>query len=169
VTINGASHVLILNTEWSPETTLQAEDRCHRPGQTREVFVHCILSAGTVEEQMWELIDAKAAAQRAVFDKEPLYKSVEQVMAEAVSAQVQVARAVIEVQREDLPEQVQPDEPQPESTEVSPQPASGQLSLTDLYQRYGAQPLRGGRAPTPAAAQQLELPLGGELQPSLGL
>ena len=36
VTINGANHVIILNTEWSPETTLQAEDRCHRPGQTKD-------------------------------------------------------------------------------------------------------------------------------------
>jgi len=27
VTINGANHVIILNTEWSPETTLQAADQ----------------------------------------------------------------------------------------------------------------------------------------------
>jgi SNF2 family DNA or RNA helicase len=65
VTINGANHVIILNTEWSPETTLQAENRCHRPGQSKDVNVHYILSAGTVEEQMWELINAKAAAQQA--------------------------------------------------------------------------------------------------------
>lgn len=100
VTINGANHVIILNTEWSPEMTLQAEDRCHRPGQTRDVFVHYILSANTMEEQMWELLNQKAAAQRAVFDKEALYKSVEEVMAEAVSAQMQVAKAVIEIERE---------------------------------------------------------------------
>ncbi|MBN1483743.1 MAG: hypothetical protein JXA37_03400 [Chloroflexia bacterium] len=28
MTVNGANHVIILNLEWSPETTLQAEDRC---------------------------------------------------------------------------------------------------------------------------------------------
>ncbi len=62
-------HIIILNTEWSPETTLQAGP-CHRPGQTRDVFVHYILAPGTIEEQMWELINQKVEAQRAVFDKQ---------------------------------------------------------------------------------------------------
>ena len=51
--------MLILNLEWSPETTLQAEDRCHRPGQTREVHVHYLLSSQTVDEQMYDLVDQK--------------------------------------------------------------------------------------------------------------
>ena len=70
VTVNGANHVLILNLEWSPETTLQAEDRCHRPGQTRSgqarMHIHYLLSSHTVDEQMWDLVDQKWAAQRAV-------------------------------------------------------------------------------------------------------
>lgn len=49
---------------------------------------------------MCELLNQKAAAQRAVFDKEALYKSVEEVMAEAVSVQMQVAKAVIDIERE---------------------------------------------------------------------
>jgi len=100
VTINGANHVITLNTGWSPETTLQAEDRCHRRVQTKPVHVHYILNANTTEEQMWELLNQKAAAQRAVFDKEALYKSVEEVMSEAVSTQMQVAKAVTENERE---------------------------------------------------------------------
>ena len=83
VTVNGANHVLILNLEWSPETTLQAEDRCHRPGQTREVHVHYLLSSQTVDEQMWDLVDQKWAAQRAVQDREAQHKSVEAILAEA--------------------------------------------------------------------------------------
>ncbi|MCJ7551156.1 MAG: SNF2-related protein, partial [Anaerolineae bacterium] len=104
VTINGANHIIILNTEWSPETTLQAEDRCHRPGQTRDVYVHYVLGLGTMEEQMWSLLNQKAAAQRAVFDKEAQFKSVEDVMSEAVGAQMQVARAMVAVEREVLPD-----------------------------------------------------------------
>jgi predicted RNA methylase/superfamily II DNA or RNA helicase len=159
VTINGANHVILLNTEWSPETTLQAEDRCHRPGQTRDVFVHYILSAGTVEEQMWELIGAKAAAQRAVFDKEALYKSVEEVMAEAVSAQMQVARAMIEVEREPLPVLVQV-EPVPDkgNGKVVSKQSEHQLTMTDLWQRHGAQPAKGQRSKSPSmTGQQLSL------------
>jgi superfamily II DNA/RNA helicase len=159
VTINGANHVILLNTEWSPETTLQAEDRCHRPGQTRDVFVHYILSAGTVEEQMWELIGAKAAAQRAVFDKEALYKSVEEVMAEAVSAQMQVARAMIEVEREPLPVlvQVEPAADKGNGKVVSKQSAH-QLTMADLWQRHGAQPTRSSQRRSPSVTgQQLSL------------
>ena len=163
VTINGANHVLILNTEWSPETTLQAEDRCHRPGQTKDVYVHYILSAGTVEEQIWDLISAKAAAQRAVFDKEALYTSVEQVMADAVSAQMRVAQAVIEIEREPLPEPVLQAEPSQDSEKAMQQQQSArQLTMTDLFQRHGAQPTRRRRHKSqPVVAQQQQLGLFG--------
>jgi hypothetical protein len=155
VTINGANHVIILNTEWSPETTLQAEDRCHRPGQERDVHVHYILSQGTVEEQMWELINAKAAAQRAVFDKEALYKSVEEVMAEAVSAQMEVARRMIEVEREPLEVEATP-EAEGEAVAATDQ-QEGQLTMFQLFQRHGRQPKRRRRRSQPTASQQLSL------------
>ena len=153
VTINGANHVIILNTEWSPETTLQAEDRCHRPGQTKDVHIHYILSAGTVEEQMWDLISAKAAAQRAVFDKEALYQSVEQVMAEAVSAQMKVAQAVIAVERESLVVEAAVEHEQPVNGKQA-----HQLTMADLFQRHGAQPKRERRREhKPVMARQLDL------------
>ena len=153
VTINGANHVIILNTEWSPETTLQAEDRCHRPGQTKPVHVHYILSQGTIEEQMWELISAKAAAQRAVFDKEALFKNVEEVMSEAVSAQMQVAQSLLQVEREPLVETV----PGEEAVTV-PTIAGLQLTMDDLFERHGPQPVRRRRVNTePVPATQMTL------------
>jgi hypothetical protein len=92
--------VLILNLEWSPETTLQAEDRCHRPGQTREVHVHYLLSSQTVDEQMYDLVDQKWAAQRAVQDREAQHKTVEAILAEAAlaNAQLAVAKAVMQAE-----------------------------------------------------------------------
>jgi len=51
-----------MSLECSPETTLQNEDRCCRPGQTREVHVHYILSGMPVDEQMNDLIMQKWAA-----------------------------------------------------------------------------------------------------------
>jgi len=100
VTVNGANHVLILNLEWSPETTLQAEDRCHRPGQTRQVHVHYLLSSHTVDEQMYDLVDQKWAAQRAVQDREAQHKSVEAILAEAALANAQLAVATAVMQAE---------------------------------------------------------------------
>jgi SNF2 family DNA or RNA helicase len=155
VTINGANHVIILNTEWSPETTLQAEDRCHRPGQEKDVHVHYILSQGPVEEQMWELINAKAAAQRAVFGKEALYKSVEEVMAEAVGAQMEVARRMVTVEREPLALEVSPEGG--EEADVATDQQDGQLTMFDLFQRHGRQSKRGRRRSKSATPQQLSL------------
>ena len=110
VTVNGANHVIIMNLEWSPETTLQAEDRCHRPGQTREVHVHYILSGMTVDEQMNDLIMQKWAAQRAVQDREAQHKTVEAILQEAAlaNAQLAVARAVLSSLR--LPPTATPEE-----------------------------------------------------------
>ena len=50
--------------------TNNVPDRCHRPGQTREVHVHYLLSSHTVDEQMYGLVDQKWTAQRAVQDRE---------------------------------------------------------------------------------------------------
>ncbi|RLC70064.1 MAG: hypothetical protein DRI81_19620 [Chloroflexi bacterium] len=100
VTITAANQVIIMNTEWSPEVTLQAEDRVHRPGQSKEVYVHYILSQDTVDEDMWELIMQKWQAQRAVQDREAQFKSVEEILADAAlsNAQLAVAKSVVERQ-----------------------------------------------------------------------
>jgi hypothetical protein len=96
--------VLILNPEWSPETTLQAEDRCHRPGQTgpgaARVPIHYLLSSHTVDEQMFDLVDQKWAAQRAVQDREAQHKTVEPILAGAAlaNAQLAVAKAVMQAE-----------------------------------------------------------------------
>lgn len=97
VTITAANHVIIVNTEWSPEVTLQAEDRVHRPGQSKEVYVHYILSTDTVDEDMWKLTMQEWDAQRAVQDREAQFKSVEEILAEAAlsNAQLAVARSVV--------------------------------------------------------------------------
>ncbi|MCJ7739173.1 MAG: hypothetical protein MUQ10_17970, partial [Anaerolineae bacterium] len=112
---------------------------CHRPGQTKDVYVHYVLGLGTMEEQMWRLLNQKAAAQRAVFDKEAQFKSVEDVMSEAVSAQMQVAKAVVEIERAPLLVETTPEAatPQPTSQQPGPTMADGapQPSLAPLSQK----------------------------------
>lgn len=97
VTITVPNHELIYNLEWSPEDTLQAEDRIHRPGQTRDVDILYLLSPDTVDAQMYDLVQQKAAAQRAVQDREAQIRSVEQILADAAlaNAQLAVAKAVV--------------------------------------------------------------------------
>ena len=98
----------------------------------------------------------QAAAQRAVFDKEALYKSVEEVMAEAVSAQMEVARKMVEVEREPLEIGVAPEVEG--ETAITTDQKDGQPTMFDLFRRHGRQPKRTPRGNTRSAApQQLSL------------
>lgn len=62
-----ASHVIHLDRWWNPAVEDQATDRAHRIGQARSVFVHRLVSSGTVEERIDEMINRKRdLAQRVV-------------------------------------------------------------------------------------------------------
>jgi uncharacterized DUF497 family protein len=97
VTITEANHVIITNLEWSPEVTEQAEDRVHRPGQTKEVQIHYVLTANTVDGKMMDLVGQKSAALHSVLDRiaqdTDVAALLEQVAEE--SAMLQVARAIL--------------------------------------------------------------------------
>jgi len=57
--LTGASHVIHLDRWWNPAVEDQATDRAYRIGQQRNVLVHKLVSAGTVEERIDQLIAAK--------------------------------------------------------------------------------------------------------------
>ena len=56
-----ANKVIIFDLSFNPQEDLQAENRAHRVGQTREVDVVRLVSRGTVEEQIYALGEAKLA------------------------------------------------------------------------------------------------------------
>jgi len=95
VTIVAANHVVILNLEWSPEPTVQAEDRVHRPGQESDVFIHYILTAGSMEEDMYGLVMQKRETQEAVMDRKAKDRSVQEILAEAVPMKRRLAEALV--------------------------------------------------------------------------
>mmetsp|Transcript_118007 Transcript_118007/g.216254 ORF Transcript_118007/g.216254 Transcript_118007/m.216254 type:complete len:1035 (+) Transcript_118007:158-3262(+) len=51
--LTAASVVVIFDPDWNPFSDLQAQDRSFRIGQTRVVEVYRLLSAGTIEEQVY--------------------------------------------------------------------------------------------------------------------
>jgi non-specific serine/threonine protein kinase len=57
--LTAASHVIHLDRWWNPAVEDQATDRAFRIGQRRNVQVHKLVSAGTVEERIDEMIAAK--------------------------------------------------------------------------------------------------------------
>lgn len=52
INLASASDVVLLDQDWNPQITLQAESRAHRIGQKNPVTIYKLVSQGTVEEQM---------------------------------------------------------------------------------------------------------------------
>ncbi|HKJ57213.1 MAG TPA: DEAD/DEAH box helicase [Nitriliruptoraceae bacterium] len=61
-----ATHVMHYDRWWNPAVEDQATDRVHRIGQTRSVTVHRLVTAGTVEERINEVLERKRAIADAV-------------------------------------------------------------------------------------------------------
>jgi SWI/SNF-related matrix-associated actin-dependent regulator of chromatin subfamily A member 5 len=59
INLAAASDVVLLDQDWNPQITLQAEARAHRIGQKNPVTVYKLVSQGTVEEQMMGRIQKK--------------------------------------------------------------------------------------------------------------
>ncbi|KAI4114708.1 MAG: hypothetical protein LQ345_004563 [Seirophora villosa] len=52
INLTAASDVVMLDQQWNPQLTLQAEARAHRIGQNKPVTIYKLCTQGTVEEQM---------------------------------------------------------------------------------------------------------------------
>lgn len=59
INLASASDVVLLDQDWNPQITLQAESRAHRIGQKNPVTIYKLVSQGTVEEQMMSRIMKK--------------------------------------------------------------------------------------------------------------
>lgn len=52
INLVGADTVIFYDTDWNPAMDAQAQDRCHRIGQTREVHIYRLISERTIEENI---------------------------------------------------------------------------------------------------------------------
>jgi len=59
ITLTAANYVFFASLPWTPALKRQAEDRAYRSGNTRDVFVITPLVAGTIDEQIYALLEAK--------------------------------------------------------------------------------------------------------------
>ncbi|XP_069467255.1 DNA excision repair protein ERCC-6 [Ambystoma mexicanum] len=53
VNLTGANRVIIFDPDWNPSTDTQARERAWRIGQTKQVTVYRLLTAGTIEEKIY--------------------------------------------------------------------------------------------------------------------
>lgn len=59
VNLQTADTVIIYDSDWNPQMDLQAQDRAHRVGQTKQVRVFRFITASSVEEKIVERADKK--------------------------------------------------------------------------------------------------------------
>ncbi|ODM94785.1 Transcription termination factor 2 [Orchesella cincta] len=55
----GGNHVFFVEPHWNPQLELQAQDRVHRFGQEKNVFIRRYISQDTIEQRVLELQDMK--------------------------------------------------------------------------------------------------------------
>lgn len=69
INLAAADTVILFDSDWNPQQDLQAQDRCHRIGQTRPVIIYRLATKGTVEEELLLSADAKRRLEKLVIKK----------------------------------------------------------------------------------------------------
>lgn len=69
-TLTVARNVIFYDSPWNPADIEQAEDRCHRPGTTSTVFVYSLITKGTVDEKVHEILSRKEGTANYIVDNE---------------------------------------------------------------------------------------------------
>ncbi|KAH7031295.1 SNF2 family DNA-dependent ATPase [Microdochium trichocladiopsis] len=69
INLASADTVILFDSDWNPQQDLQAQDRCHRIGQTRPVIIYRLATKGTVEEALLLSADAKRRLEKLVIKK----------------------------------------------------------------------------------------------------
>ena len=61
-----AGHVVHFDRWWNPAVEEQATDRAYRIGQTQPVQVHRLITEGTIEDRIAEMLESKRALADAI-------------------------------------------------------------------------------------------------------
>ncbi|KAL9241724.1 hypothetical protein vseg_015800 [Gypsophila vaccaria] len=66
--LTGADTVIIHDMDFNPQIDRQAEDRCHRIGQTKPVTIYRLVTKDTVDENVYEIAKRKLVLDAAVLE-----------------------------------------------------------------------------------------------------
>lgn len=69
ITLTAASNVVFAELDWTPANMMQAEDRCHRIGQTESVLVQHLVFDGSLDARMAETLVEKMEVIGAALDE----------------------------------------------------------------------------------------------------
>uniref|UniRef100_A0A8C4LXI6 Proliferation-associated SNF2-like protein n=1 Tax=Equus asinus asinus TaxID=83772 RepID=A0A8C4LXI6_EQUAS len=66
INLTAADTVIIYDSDWNPQSDLQAQDRCHRIGQTKPVVVYRLVTANTIDQKIVERAAAKRKLEKKI-------------------------------------------------------------------------------------------------------
>lgn len=69
INLTAADTVIIYDSDWNPQQDLQAQDRCHRIGQTKPVIVYRYVTANTIDQRVVEIAAGKRKLEKMVMHK----------------------------------------------------------------------------------------------------
>ena len=69
-TLTVARNVIFYDSPWSPADIEQCEDRCHRPGATKSVNIYFLITKGTVDEKVHDVISKKEGTSKYIVDNQ---------------------------------------------------------------------------------------------------
>lgn len=74
-TLTSSRNVIFIDLPWNMATFEQAEDRCHRPGTRDTVNIYSLVTMGTIDEKVYDLIYRKAGTANFIVDNELDFKN----------------------------------------------------------------------------------------------
>ena len=88
INLTAADTCIIFDSDWNPQNDVQAQARCHRIGQTRDVRIYRLITSRTFEQEMFDRASRKLGLEQAVlgtFDKDdddgkPTHKEMERLL-----------------------------------------------------------------------------------------
>ncbi|CAH0563554.1 unnamed protein product [Brassicogethes aeneus] len=98
INLTAADTVIIHDIDFNPYNDKQAEDRCHRMGQTRPVTVYRLISEGTIEEGMLQMNKEKLKLEREITTDEtdnPDVRSVVRILSSALGIDQSKANSLV--------------------------------------------------------------------------
>lgn len=69
INLIGADTVIIYDSDWNPQCDLQAQDRCHRIGQSKPVVIYRLVTTNTIDQRIVERAAAKRKLEKMVIHK----------------------------------------------------------------------------------------------------